>query len=762
MTTTTEVIEFSDNAMVVACQRYFAKGPDYPECERCHVHHESMEQFTERVSLGNAEYRRTLIAPLRFLPNSPTLFNVGLGRGTLSACFKLNIADTMFDSPMSIMNTVTKAAKLLKDGGGVGYVFSALRQRGAVVNSTHGKALGPVGVAYMLHAMAKQITQGGKREAAQMGILSCDHPDAEDFIHWKDVDPDGLSTFNISLGITDEFMREAILNASSRPGKMLRSMAESAWKTGDPGVFFMDTSNAGYANPTPWLGLLDGTNPCGEVPLLPDEPCNLGSPNIARILLNAEPYIVSRHDYDWAALDEITRLGIRYLDDVLDLNHFPDPAIEAASLLTRKLGYGACGFADLLAVSDIPYGSQEAVDLGGEIMARINRVALDESIKLGVERGPAPAFLMPEAAPYLSAMPWSTPPRNATRTCIAPTGTIAVLMDASSGIEPYFAREWTRKTFEGFMLPERPWPLRSAHGAGETVAAHRWDSVQTAHEVEAGWHIKHLAAWQAHTDLAVSKTINMPNSATADDIYNAYVQMWELKCKGGTVYRDGSRSGQVLVSTDHAPEPLAESVTTSTANLVKMFSRSDYRDQLPDDRPSVRGHKFTIDGMKGYLHIGEFADGTPGEVFIKLSRGGSTLDGFADWWANTFSVALQIAHRHGIPFTVFTDHYKGTKFDPSGRTEYPSIGMTSSLADYIARFLELHYGDGFPKYAPPVTMNVTLKAEDLASPKLAEAVAMTEMVGAHTGAVCPDCSAMLIYAEGCYRCPSCGYNRCGG
>ena len=715
--------KFSANAQAILCSRYFYKDEtvEQPVCDQCNEQHETVDEFVERVSMNDDVYREELIEPLRFLPNSPTLFNIGTAAGgTLSACFKFDVEDTMFDSPDGIMPIAMKAAKVLKSGGGVGYSFH-VRPEGDLVNSTHRGALGPLGVMRIYHRLALEITQGGKRDAAQMGILHCDHRDLEKFIHAKDVDPDSLSTFNISVALTDEFMQEAMevlspMNApilygeeQTRKARLLLDMAKSAWLTGDPGVYFIDAAERG--NPTPWAGKLTGTNPCGEVPLLRNEPCNLGSINLSKMLdIN--------NNIDWELLGRTTRLAIRYLDDVLDVNVFPDHEILKAALYTRKLGLGVCGFADVLALQNIEYDTAEAVDLGKNIMYTITLEAADQSIRLAKEKGRAPCF-DGEAAPY----------RNATRTCIAPTGTIAILMDASSGIEPYFALENTRRTGDGMTLIEKPWTLE--------ITEFR---PRVANEINYKDHIEMQAAFQSHTDLAVSKTINMAESATPEQILRAYILMWKSGCKGGTVYRDGSRANQVLQTPHEAPSgpsPILldlSAVPTAEAASEAPTASSDWRDALPDERPSVT-HKFEVGGVEGYIHIGLYEDGQPAEIFLDLARQGSTLSGFADWFGQTVSVAFQIAHKHGVPFTVFTNKWINRKFEPAGFTTNKDIPKVESIADYLGQYLKRRFT--VDTDFPPVQSD-----------------------SQHSGDVCPECGGMLIHAEGCSHCVSCGYERC--
>lgn len=477
---------------------------------------ETEEQFIDRVSMGNPEYKAELIEPLNFLPNSPTLFNLDVpGGGTLSACFKFDVADTMLDGHDGIMEVATKAAMVTKWGGGVGYYLGDIRPKNSLVNSTHGKAMGPVALLKFYHAMGSMLTQSGKRDAAQMGILPATHPDIAEFIRCKDDDPQGLSTFNISVSLSDEFMEKAKVDGSAEQA-VLRSMAQSAWRTGDPGVYFV--SRAERDNPTPGSGRLTGTNPCGEVPLLNNEPCNLGS-------INLRNFYDEKGFVDFGRLKLVTKLATRYLDDVLDHNHFPVKEVSDAAFYTRKLGLGVCGWADLLALHHIDYASDEACQKLSEVMAFIRKVSDETSLQLGVEKGPAPCFAGTDIK-Y----------RNATRLCIAPTGTIAILMGASSGIEPHYLLQWDRTTAEGVVLHEAVPVLEQLNG---------W-LPQTAMDIPWEYHVKMQASAQPHVDLAVSKTINMPNSVTEEDIYNAYTMMWETGCKGGTIYRDGCRATQVL------------------------------------------------------------------------------------------------------------------------------------------------------------------------------------------------------------------------
>lgn len=481
------------NAELILSRRYLRPG-------------ETIPSFFRRVSMGEEDFL-DMLTSLDFLPNSPTLFNLGTGQGTLSACFKFDVPDSM----EGIMDVATKSAMVQKFGGGVGYALSGLREEGAPIKSTHGKACGPNAVIRLYQSVAEMVTQGGKRPGAQMGILSVDHPDIRAFIHLKDADPQRFSTFNISVAVTDSFMEEAAVYGT-RAYHLFQEIVESAWTSGDPGLYFMDTAER--SNPTPHLGLLTGTNPCGEVPLLDNEACNLGSINIANHLTR------NRQGVDYAHLERTVRLAVQYLDMVLDNNTFPVPEITEAVEKTRKLGLGVMGWADALSLMGIHYDSQEALTLGENLMYFISAVGRDTSRKLGEIKGPYPE----NAHDYQ---------RNATVTCIAPTGSISIIAGVSSGIEPHYSSAWIRETADGDLLEE-------------SVTSKEGFTPKTSMELPWQAHVAMQAAFQKNTDLAVSKTINLPNSASVDDIMAAYLEMWKSGCKGGTVFRDGCRSEQVL------------------------------------------------------------------------------------------------------------------------------------------------------------------------------------------------------------------------
>ena len=1079
---THETTPFNENADRILHKRYYERRDEYPVCEWCSnlkdedgnlpshvVCHESVDQFFARISFGNNQYEYELFRPLVFMVNSPTLFNAGtVTGGTLSACFKFDVPDNM----EGILDVAKKAGMVLKAGGGVGYVVSDVRAKGAHVNSTHRKALGPLGCLDIYQVIARQITQGGKRDGAQMGILHCDHEDIREFIHMKDKNPEDMETFNISVALTDEFMGHATAEDPSMdndPAHLLREMAESAWKTGDPGCFFIDTVER--YNPTPWIGQLTGTNPClakgtlvatkngwypveeiaqgdeigtifgsghvktkevhddlpvfkvsfrdggevfatgahqfhairsgskqavryepirldqlkegdwvrtypapmpdkdlslpaefshlsqrefgflcgvligdgcyteknlarnrvtlavggedkewqevassvieyatgrpallwadpnsnswnlyqsskaglasfvreagltpayshekdvpdyflqsnreamagmidglfsadgnvhlsgntamlrlsstsltllrsvrrmllcfgisssirprksasyiqgrsvnarpswqlhvmghgmktfakeigishperknkldkarrwfcltgglwrttiesiepagtaqvfdlfesksdtwigegyvsrgcGEVPLLNDEACNLASINLAKFVVG--------HGFDAIRLVNTVRLAVRYLDDVIENNVFPDPLITEAVRLTRKIGLGVMGWADALALMGIPYDSEEAVELAGVVSDMINRAAHTESVLLGQERGNYPGWELGaqwraendvEDDHFLYGAR-----RNATVTCIAPTGTIAIIAGASGGIEPHFAIEWKRVTGDNIeMMESIPVKEHLPHGF----------IPPTAMEIAPEWHIKHQAAWSHNVDLACSKTINMPDEATVEDIRQAYIMMWKTECRGGTIYRNGSRDVQVLTVETAADVPPVVARTNGATPAPAA------RRKMPETRNSIT-HKFSVGDVEGYVHVGLYDDGTPGEVFLDISKQGSTIGGLADELAIFMSMGLQ----YGVPLDEFIRKMRQTRFEPSGLTGNSQIRIATSLIDYLGHWLEQTFLNG-------------------------EVVHVTE-----TGMTCPECGNGAIPQEGCLTCPTCGWSRC--
>ena len=500
-----------------------------------------------------------MMAKLEFLPNSPTLFNAGTKLGQLSACFVLPVEDSL----KSIFTAVKNMAIIEQSGGGVGFDFSKLRPKGDIVKSTKGVASGPVSFMRVFDVATDVIKAGGKRRGAMMGILRVDHPDIEEFITAKQK-PGVLSNFNISVAVTDDFMEkleadEEYWLVNPRNKRKVRKLkaryiwnliAESAWKSGDPGVVFIDEVNR--HNPTPEVGRIEATNPCGEQPLLPYESCNLGSINLSRMVENGK--------INWKKLRKTVRNAVHFLDNVIDANKFPLKKIEQMTKANRKIGLGIMGFADMLIKLGIPYNSEKALKLAEKLMKFITDEARKKSVELGEERGSFPNFDKSIWKDKYSAM------RNATVTTIAPTGSISIIAGCSSGIEPLFAISFIRNVLGGTRLFEIN-PLfeltakeRGFYSAKLLEKIAKTGSVQkikevpddvkkifvTALDISPEWHVKMQAAFQKYTDNAVSKTVNLPFEASIEDVRKIFELAWKLKCKGVTVFRYGSKPEQVL------------------------------------------------------------------------------------------------------------------------------------------------------------------------------------------------------------------------
>ena len=514
---------------------------------------EKPEQMLERVAKHVAGAESSLamqykwadefydvMAKLLFLPNSPTLMNSGrpAPHGQLAACFVIGVEDSM----EGICEALRKQMLIHKSGGGTGFNFSKLRSEGAKVNSTNGRASGPVSFMGLFDKATETVQQGGMRRGANMGILNIDHPDIRKFIHCKDKDGT-ITNFNISVGVFDDFMEKVNSNPRGEEAALLAEIADSAWRTGDPGIIFLDAINRG--NTTPNLGELTSTNPCGESPLYPNEACNLGSINIAKM--------VKEGAFDYELLGEVSTVATRFLDDVIDVNHYPLPEIAEAVKLTRKIGLGVMGWADLLFQLRIPYDSKEAYELAENIMRTIQQRAHETSVALGKEKG------IPETLAHLGR-------RNATLTCIAPTGTIALLANCSSGIEPLFALEHTRVRTQTdgtkviMKQVNRYYEQAQKEGLPEEVMKRVF---VTSHDVSPSAHVRMQGVFQRYTDLAVSKTVNLRHECSVQDVLDAYTLAWREGCKGITVYRDGSKSSQVLYRKEDEKKAEEESTQKS-------------------------------------------------------------------------------------------------------------------------------------------------------------------------------------------------------
>lgn len=564
-----QTLNFSENALQVLKKRYLLKDEngnlkETPE-ELVRRVAKAIAKADEKYADGNVneseEKFYEMMRNLEFLPNSPTLMNAGTGIGQLSACFVIPVEDSM----EGIFTSLKHAALIHKSGGGTGYSFARLRPSEDMVSSTTGVSSGPISFMKVFDAATEVIKQGGKRRGANMGILRVDHPDILDFITMKS-DMKTLQNFNISVAITDKFIEALekgeeyeLLNprtkkvAKKLPARMVFDLIiANAWKNGDPGVLFIDEINR--KSPVRHLGEIEATNPCGEQPLLPYESCNLGSINLNSCMT------ISGKDLDWNKLERIAAEAVHFLDNVIDINNYPIPEIATNSRRTRKIGLGIMGFADVLYQMDIPYNSEEGIKMGERIMRFIDEKSKEKSMQMAISRGTFPAF---EGSLYHKN---GIKIRNACTTTVAPTGTIGMLADASTGLEPNFAISfiknvmdgtelvYTNRFFEqrakeeGFYSKELMLEIAKVGSiqAFPQIPDHIKKVFVVAGDIAPDWHIKMQAAFQKHVDSSVSKTINFNAEAAMKDIENAYLMAYKLKCKGITIYRDGSRANQVL------------------------------------------------------------------------------------------------------------------------------------------------------------------------------------------------------------------------
>lgn len=688
-----------------------------------------------------------LMASLEFMPNSPTLMNAGRPLGQLSACFVLPIADSM----ESIFDAVKHTALIHKSGGGTGFSFSRLRPRNAVVASTSGVASGPISFMRVINSATEAVKQGGTRRGANMGILRVDHPDILDFISCKD-DLGELTNFNISVAVTDAFMhaveedgRYELIDPRTgsvylRDGQAVQLNARQvfdkivshAHRTGEPGLMFIDRMNDG--NPVTRVGLYESTNPCGEQPLLPYESCNLGSLNVSRMVRAVvdldSRHELSRYEIDWEKLDKTVRTCVHFLDNVIEANRYPLPEIDLHTKENRKIGLGVMGWADLLILLNIPYNTEEALQLAEKVMSRIQEVGHGESCRIGERRGVFPnwsnsSFYKDGQGPRM---------RNSTVTTIAPTGTISIIAGCSSGIEPLFAVSYVRTVLDKTRMIEiNPLFERVAKARGfyskelmekisQTNSIAGYNEIPedvraifvTTHDVSPEWHVRMQAAFQKYTDNAVSKTINLPNAATMEDVEDAYRLAFKSGCKGITIYRDGSRSEQVL-STGSTNDP-------GTAQEMQIPESREVQ-----DRPqTLHGITEKIKTGYGNLYVTvNVMDGKPFEVFAQIGKSGySTM-------ADTEAICrlISLAFRSGVPVDKVIKQLKGIG---GASPVFGNGALISSIPDAIAHVLHTHFGEG-----KTIQQDLDISTE-----------------------FCPDCGSRIEHEAGCVVCRSCGYSKC--
>ncbi len=669
------------------------------------------------------------MANLEFLPNSPTLMNAGRDLGQLSACFVLPVDDSM----ESIFDAVKYTALIHKSGGGTGFSFSRLRPEQDRVGSTGGVASGPVSFIKAFDTATDVIKQGGTRRGANMGILNVDHPDIMKFITAKE-DMKALTNFNISVALTAKFMEAVeagadydMVNPRTQESagrlnarEVFDKIVDMAWRTGEPGIVFIDRINDD--NPTKHLGRIESTNPCGEQPLLPYESCNLASINLAKMMRSAN----GTAEIDYPRLTHTVRTAVRFLDNVIDVNKFPLLQIEEKTKLTRKIGLGIMGFADMLVMMGIPYNSEEALEVAEDVMEVVSREATEASIELAKERGVFPAF---EGSKYADD---NLKVRNATRTTIAPTGTLSMIAGCSSGIEPIFALSYTKTVLDGTPFIEvNPYFEEAARNGGfysEELMQKLADGAHlsdiegvpeevrrlfvTAHEITPEWHVRMQAAFQKSTNNAVSKTINFPQEATRDDVARAYRLANKEGLKGITIYRDRSRDVQVL--TTGKKEKAEESVTRTPRKRSKVTTGITER----------------VTTGCGYIYVTVNSDERGiCEVFSSLGKAGGCASAQLEATCRLISLAL----RSGVDVASVVKQLRGIRCPSIAWEQGKSI---LSCADAIASVLEKH-----------------ISSDD--KPSMEDYGLAKNLTGQ-----CPECSNMLVYQEGCYHCLSCGYTKC--
>ena len=764
--------EFTENSRVVMDRRYLSKDRqgrvlEDPEGMFRRVAHNLSQAdlnygATEEQRQATEEEFYQLMRRLEALPNSPTLMNAGRELQQLSACFVLPVEDSLD----FIFDKVKQTALIHKSGGGTGFSFSRLRPAGDVVGSTGGIASGPVSFIRAFDTATDVVKQGGTRRGANMGILNVTHPDIRAFIKSKE---DGvyLNNFNISVGVTREFMEKAkaglefdLLNPRTgevvgreNAREIFNLMAEMAWTTGDPGLVFLDVINRD--NPNPQLGFIESTNPCGEQPLLPYESCNLASVNLTRMVKYSPS--TSEVSIDWDRLAGAVRTTVHLLDNVIDMNRYPIPEIEEMSKRTRRIGLGVMGFSDLLIQLGIPYDSEEALEVAEQVMGRIQQETHAASAELASRRGTFPAwegsaYNQTSAPPNGGGVLGSGPMRNSAPTTIAPTGTISIIAGASSGVEPLFALSYVRNVMdntrlvegypyfqavarhEGFYSPELMEQL-AERGSLETIDVPQWvkDVFRTSHDINPEWHVRMQAAFQKHTDNSVSKTINFPKDATVDEVRRAYMLAYDLGCKGITVYRDGSKEGQVLSfagSEEHEePEPS--------------------QTLMPRERPQTT-HGVTERVRTGhgnmYVTINFEEDTKPFEVFGTLGKAGGCDSAQLEAISRLVSLAL----RSGIDPANVIEQLRGITCCPAWDSGTLVRSSPDALALAMERHLDAHGRRAGSGDSPETAMQLTFRPQPVSA----------NGNGHQPAKKCPDCNGPVIFQEGCQSCAACGWNKC--
>ena len=799
----TSKLDLTANAVTVLERRYLIKDDQGRPAERPEdlfwrvartvAEPDARYGASEKAVEGLAETFYELMATRVWMPNSPTLMNAGRPLGQLSACFVLPIDDALSNDHSGIYDTLRAMALVHQSGGGTGFSFSRLRPKNDVVRSTMGVASGPVSFMKLYDASTDVVKQGGTRRGANMGILRVDHPDILEFITCKD-DLTQVTNFNISVAVTDAFMR-AVEEGTRydlihpRTGgvvgqldarEVFRKIVHGAWKTGEPGVYFIDRAN--YYNPVPHLGSYEATNPCGEQPLLPYDVCNLGSVNVG--------LFVKDEEVDWDRLRTAVHLCTHFLDNVIDANRYPLSEIDDLAKRIRRVGLGIMGWADLLVRLGIPYNSDEGVALGRKVMEFVDEEAKAASEKLAEQRG---VFAEWEGSIWGPDATCARGPkgerirpmrrlRNCNLTTVAPTGTISIIAGCWSGIEPLFAVAFMRNQ-AGVLMPdvneafiaiarEEKWYsdaliqqiAEAGHIHFDQVPA-KWQRVfVTAHDVTPEWHIQMQAAFQDFTDSAISKTCNFSNDATEEYVEKIYRYAYKLECKGVTVYRDGAREMQVLSTGSTAKKVQEQAAGAGKDVLAEALGRiaeldaelARTRDKLHEaeaENLQRRAKRSRPDLLKGatrrvetplgtmYVNITEDDKSQPFEVFISLGKAGGALMADVEAIGRLISLAL----RSGIPLREVYRQLRGISSDRVvGLGPNKVLSVPDAIGIAIEKWMLEKQG---------VQQDLLVGAADTDGPA---AVVPANFIGA-----CPDCGSQLAFAEGCAKCHVCGFSECG-
>ncbi len=735
----------TDNAIKVLEKRYLTKDEEgnvieTPEEMFRRVAHTIAQADTsyfnvEEVKKTEEEFY-SMMTKLEFLPNSPTLINAGRPLGQLSACFVLPIDDSM----EAIFEAIKNAALIHKSGGGTGFSFSKIRPAGSMVKTTGGVASGPISFMKVFNSATEAVKQGGTRRGANMGILRVDHPDIREFITCKQ-DNKEITNFNISIGITEKFM-EAVENdieyeiISPKSKKVIKKenareifnmIVKSAWNNGEPGIIFLDRINR--TNTVPGAGEIESTNPCGEQPLLPYEACNLGSINLMEMLKE------DGKSFNYEKLSHTVHRAIHFLDNVIDVNVYPHPMITEKTKATRKVGLGIMGWADSLYSMEIPYNSHEAVELGRSLMRYIDSESKKASMNLAQIKGVFPYYdksIFKEKDIFI---------RNATTTTIAPTGTLSIIAAVSSGVEPVFALSFIRNVmdsdemvesnsvFEKDMIARELYSENLMRRIVEEGTLHDIEEISddikqvyvTAHDITPEWHIRMQAVFQEYTDNAVSKTVNLRNEATHDDIRDVFLQAYSLGCKGVTVYRDGSRGYQVL------------NIGEVNGVIAKKLE--------PRDRPEVTTgftQKVKIGCGNLYITVNYDENGKICEVFTNTGHAGGCPS-----QSEATSRLISIALRSGVDTKAIVEQLKGIRCPSTIRQKGSKV---LSCPDAIGRLIE-----------KIDNMNHEFNT-DIEEPN--EEKVVSTILTKTSAAICPECGKKMEHEGGCVICRTCGYSKC--